>query len=120
MGPFAWGGMAAASILWQQCQLAGTKECLCCCACRQEVLVRFWLQSVSRLTSAVWEDAACQALQPLLAVTLDVFAVVVQQRCVTGDTASFWSFPRVCKPGPVHLCHSTTVAVLWSMLSSDR
>jgi hypothetical protein len=48
--------------------------------------VRFWLQSVSRLTSAVWEGAARQALQPLLQVTLEVFDLVVQQRyvCVVG------------------------------------
>lgn len=59
--------------------------------------MRFWLQSVSRLTSAVWEDAACQALQPLLAVTSDVFAVVVQQRCVAGAGQS------ICKQGPAHL-----------------
>jgi hypothetical protein len=48
--------------------------------CRQDTLVRFWLQSVSRLTSAVWEGAARQALQPLLQVTLEVFDLVVQQR----------------------------------------
>lgn len=50
------------------------------CACRQEVLVRFWLQSVSRLTSAVWEDASSEALQPFLGVTLEVYSAVMQQR----------------------------------------
>lgn len=47
---------------------------------RQEVLVRFWLQSICRLISAVWEDAAQQALQPLLKVTLNVYDAVLQQR----------------------------------------
>lgn len=65
-----------------------TMACLCayvCCyhmckCCRQEVLVRFWLQSVSRITSAAWEEAVCPALQPLLRVTLDVYDAMVQQR----------------------------------------
>jgi hypothetical protein len=42
--------------------------------------VRFWLQSVSRLTSAAWEEAVCPALQPLLRVTLDVYDAMVHQR----------------------------------------
>lgn len=56
--------------------------------CRQEVLVRFWLQSVSRLTSAAWEDASTKALQPLLQVTLEVYSAVVQQRWVKQAAAT--------------------------------
>lgn len=44
--------------------------------------MRFWLQSVSRLTSAAWEDAAQQALLQLLQLALDVYGAVVEQRWV--------------------------------------
>lgn len=52
--------------------------------------MRFWLQSVSRLVSVAWEEAAQKVLPLLLQLTLDVYELVKQQRwesCTCGDVA---------------------------------